>query len=166
MAIKDLVPWKRTNGDLAVRRPEMDPFSQLHREIDRVSNNLLGDWTGPMNLFDPRLSNFMPEIDMTETAKEIRVTAELPGVEEKDLEVSLMNGALTIKGEKRDEHEEEKGDACYCERQYGAFERTVLLLAEVGADKVKASFKKGVLKIVLPKTREAQSNRRVVPVQS
>ncbi len=101
-----------------------------------------------------------------ETAKEIRVTAELPGLEEKDLEVSLLEGALTIKGEKRDEHEEEKGDVYHSERHYGMFERTISLPSQVDADKVKASFKKGVLKITLPKTKEAQPNRRIIPVQS
>jgi HSP20 family protein len=108
----------------------------------------------------------MPQVDVDETAKEIRVTVELPGMEEKDLEVSLVEGALTIKGEKSEEHEEEKGDVHRSERQYGMFERTIPLPSEVDADKVQASFKKGVLKITLPKTKEAQSNRRVIPVQS
>ena len=129
-------------------------------------DGMLGDWTGPMSLLDRRLGSWMPQIDVSETAKEIRVTAELPGMEEKDLEVSLVEGALTIRGEKSEEHEEDKGDVHRSERQYGMFERTIRLPSEVDADKVKASFKKGVLKITLPKTKEAQSNRRVIPVQT
>lgn len=166
MAITDLIPWKKNEDSLALRRREMDPFTQLRREIDQVFNGMLGDWTGPMNLLDRRLGSWMPQVDLSETGKEIRVAAELPGLEEKDLEVSLVNGALTIKGEKSEEHEEEKGDVHRSERQYGMFERTIPLPSEVDADKVKASFKKGVLKITLPKTKEAQSNRRVIPVQS
>jgi HSP20 family protein len=166
MAITDLIPWKKNDGSLAVRRQEMDPFMQMRREIDQMFNGMLGDWTGPMNLLDRRLGNWMPQVDVNETAKEIRVTAELPGMEEKDLEVSLVEGALTIKGEKSEEREEEKGDVHRSERQYGMFERTIPLPSEVNVDSVKASFKKGVLKITLPKTKEAQSNRRIIPVQS
>ena len=80
--------------------------------------------------------------------------------------MALLDGALMIKGEKREEHEEEKGDVYRSERQYGMFERTIPLPSDVDVDKVKASFKKGVLKITLPKTKEAQSNRRVIPVQT
>jgi HSP20 family protein len=166
MAITDLIPWKKNEDSLAVRRREMDPFMQMRREIDQMFNGMLGDWTGPMNLLDRRLGSWMPQVDVSETAKEIRITAELPGMEEKDLEVSLVEGALTIKGEKSEEHEEEKGDVHRSERQYGMFERTIPLPSEVDVEKVKASFKKGVLKITLPKTKEAQSNRRVIPVQS
>jgi HSP20 family protein len=166
MAITDLIPWRKNENSLAVRRREMDPFMQMRREIDRMFNGMLTDWTGPMSLLDRRLGTWMPQIDVSETAKEIRVTAELPGMEQKDLELSLVEGALTIKGEKSEEHEEEKGDVHRSERQYGMFERTIPLPSEVDADKVKASFKKGVLKITLPKTKEAQSNRRLIPVQS
>jgi HSP20 family protein len=166
MAITDLIPWKKNDENaLATRRRELDPFAQFRREVDQMFNGALGNWTGPMNLLDRRLGSWMPQIDVRETKKEIRVTAELPGMEEKDLEVSFLDGALTIKGEKSEEHEEEKGDVHRSERQYGMFERTIPLPAEVDADKVKATFKKGVLKITLPKTRDAQSNRRLVPIE-
>jgi len=106
MAMKELIPWKKNNDRLALRRREMDPLRELRQEIDHIFNGFLGDWTGRINLLDRRLGNFMPEVDVTETGKEVRVTAELPGLEEKDLEVSLIDGALTIRGEKREEHEE------------------------------------------------------------
>ena len=166
MAITDLIPWKKNENSLALRRRELDPFGQLRREIDQMFNGMLGDWNRPMNLLDRSLGSWMPQVDVSETAKELRVTAELPGMQQKDIEVSLVDGALTIKGEKREEHEEEKGDLHRSERQYGMFERTIPLASEVDADKVKASFKKGVLKITMPKTKEAQSNRRLIPVQS
>jgi len=166
MAMKELIPWKKNNDRLALRRREMDTLGELRQEIDQIFNGFLGDWTGRINLLDRRLGNFMPEVDVAETGKEVRVTAELPGLEEKDLEVSLIDGALTIRGEKREEHEEDKGDYYHSERQYGAFERMIPLPSEVDADKAKASFKKGVLKITLPKTKEAQSNRRIIPVES
>ena len=167
MAITDLIPWKKNDENaLALRRRELDPFVQFRREMDNLFEGMLGDWTGPMNLLDRGLGSWMPQIDVRETAKEIRVTAELPGMEEKNLEVSLLDGALTIKGEKTEEHEEEKGDVHRSERQYGMFQRTIPLPSQVDVEKVSASFKKGVLKVTLPKTKEAQSNRRVIPVQS
>jgi HSP20 family protein len=167
MAITDLVPWKKPSDTLAVRRRELDPFVRMRQEIDEMFNNVLGDWTGRMNLFNRGgMGAFMPIVDVTETAKEIRVTAELPGLDEKDLEVSIQEDSLWIKGEKREEHEAERGDIYRSERQYGAFERMIPLPAEVDADKIKASFKKGVLRVTLPKTKEAQSSRRVIQVES
>ena len=166
MAFTDLIPWKKNDETPALRRQETDPFGQLRREIDQMFDGMLGGWTRPMNLLDRRLGNWMPQVELSETGKEIRVTAELPGMEEKDLEVSVLDGALTLRGEKSQEHEEEKGDVHRSERQYGMFERTIPLPAPVEIEKVKASFKKGVLKIILPKTREAQSNRRVIQIES
>jgi HSP20 family protein len=166
MAMTDLIPWKKNDNSLAIPRQDTSPFGQLRREIDRMFDGMLGDWTGRMNLLDRRLGSWMPQIDVNETAKEIRVTAELPGMEEKDIEVSILDGALTIRGEKREEHEEEKGDVYHAERQYGMFERTIPLASEIEADKIKASFKKGVLKVTLPKTKDARSSRRLIPVQT
>ena len=82
MAITDIIPWTRPNRTLATRRQEMDPFNTLRREIDRVFGDFLTDsrWPERMNLFDRQMGSFMPEIDVKETDKEIRVTAELPGM--------------------------------------------------------------------------------------
>jgi len=161
MAMTDLIPWRKSDDPLAVRQRESDPFMRLRRNIDQMFDNMLGDWSGPMNGLDRA---FMPTVDVHESAKEIRVTAELPGLEEKDIEVSLLNGALWIKGEKQEEQEEDKGDVYCCERRYGSFQRMVELPTEVDADKIKASFKKGVLKVTLPKTKQA--SRRVISVES
>lgn len=166
MAMTDLIPWKKANNSLAVRRREMDPFAQMRQDVDQMFQGMLGDWSSRMNLFNRAGQAFVPTIDVRETAKEIRVTAELPGLDEKDIDVSLLDRALWIKGEKREEHEEQKGDVYQCERQYGAFERMIPLPVEIDAEKIKASFKSGVLKVTLPKTKEAQSNRRVIDVQT
>jgi HSP20 family protein len=168
MPITDLIPWRRTNGGLAMRRGEMDPFSQLHREIDRLFSDFMADWpwTGRMSLFDRRMGAFVPDVDITETDKEFQVTAELPGMDEKDIEVTYFDGGLTIKGEKRQEREVERGDYYRSERQFGAFERTIPLPSDINPDKAKASFKKGVLTITLPKTEEARSHKKTIPIQS
>src|SRR4051812_33742021 len=151
MATTDLIPWKKTESEPALRRRPGDPFTALRGEIDNMFDGMLRDWTGRRPIFRGGAELFVPSIDMKETAKEIRITAELPGLEEKDLEVSLLNRMLRITGEKREEHEEETGDTYQCERQFGRFERMIELPAEVDAEQVKASFKKGVLKVVLPK---------------
>jgi HSP20 family protein len=169
MPITDLVPWKKSNHSLALRRQDRDPFAQLRQNIDEMFDRFLGNWTGGMNLADRpfgSFGSFMPEIDVTDTGKEVRIVADLPGMEQKDINVSFLDGSIAIKGEKRQEHEEEKGDVYRCERQYGAFERTIPLPGEVDPDKVRASFKNGVLKITLPKTKEAQTNRKMIPVQT
>jgi len=166
MAIKELIPWKKNNGDLAVRREPAHPFEQFRREMDQLFDGFLTDWPGRTSLLDRQLGSFMPDVDVKETEKEVRVTAELPGLDEKEVEVTLTEGALTIKGEKREEQNEDKGDFHRSECRYGMFERTLQLPRGIDADKVKASFKKGVLKITLPKTAEAQSNRKRIAIES
>jgi HSP20 family protein len=165
MALKELIPWKRNDNSLAVRRGAVDPFEGFSREMDRMFESFLSDFPGRMNLANRSFGAFMPTMDVKETEKEIRITAELPGMEQKDVEVTLTEGILSIKGEKREEHEEEKGDTYRSERRYGAFERSIPLPVEVNADKVKAEFKKGVLKIVLPKSESAQANRRRIQIE-
>jgi HSP20 family protein len=167
MAITDIIPWNR-NRALATRRQDVaDPFNMLRRDIDRVFGDFLGDlrWPDRMNMLDRQMGSFMPEIDVKETDKEFRVTADLPGMDEKDLEVTFVEGALSIKGEKREEHEEEKGNMFHSERRYGAFERMIPLSSDIDLNKAKAAFKKGVLKITLPKTENARSNRKTIPVE-
>lgn len=167
MALKELIPWKKPSSELAVRQDAMlNPFEQFRREMDQMFNGFLSDWPVRSSLLDRRLGQFMPQIDVDETEKEVRVTAELPGMDEKEVEVTLTQGVLTIKGEKREEHEENKRDFHHSELRYGMFQRAIQLPADIDADKAKASFKKGVLRITLPKTAEAQSNRRRIPVES
>lgn len=168
MAITDIIPWNR-NRALATRPKDVvDPFNVLPRDINRVFGNFLSDWTRPdrmVSMLDRQMGSFMPEIDVKETDKQFQVTADLPGMDEKDLEVMFVNGALSIKGEKREEHEEEKGNMFHSERRYGVFERMIPLSSDIDLNKAKASFKKGVLKIALPKTENARSNRKTIPIE-
>ena len=166
MALKELIPWRKTNEELAVRREPASPFDQFRREMDQVFDNFLSDWPGRSSMVDRRLSSFVPSIDITETEKEVCVTAELPGLDEKEVDVTLSRGLLTIKGEKREERNENEGEMQRSECRYGMFERTMQLPEYLDADKAKATFKKGVLKVTLPKTPEAQSSRRRIPVES
>jgi HSP20 family protein len=115
--------------------------------------------------FGQRVFSTFPEIDVKETEKELKVSAELPGLEEKDVEVLLDADSLTIRGEKRHE-EEEKGESYYrSERRYGSFSRVIPLTAEVESDKVEARFKNGVLTVTIPKTEKARADLKKIPIK-
>lgn len=132
----------------------------FRRQFDR----LFDDFAAPSLRFGN--GDLMPEIDYAETDKEIVVTAELPGVDAKDVDISLSDGALSIRGEKKSERDEEKANYRLTERSYGAFERTMRLLADIDADKVKASFEKGVLKVTLPKSEAARAKSRRIEIKA
>jgi HSP20 family protein len=154
MAMKDLVPWDREHAVDAARRRD-DLFGSLHREMSR----LFEDFARGFDLA-PFLGSqgFAPRIDVRETDEEVLVLAEIPGLEEKDFELSLTAEELTLRGEKRGEREE-KGSLHRLERSYGAFERTISLPCEVEADKASATYRNGVLNVTLPKAPSAR--RRV-----
>jgi HSP20 family protein len=160
MAIKDLVPWRRSRGDIRLRREYddvVDPFyREMHNLMDRFFNGF------DIEPFDS--GEFMPQVDVKEDDKEIKITAELPGMDEEDIDVRLSHDSLTIKGEKHQETED-KGKDYYCmERSYGSFHRVIPLSAEVDESKAEADFKKGVLKIKLPKTAEARQSRKKIEI--
>ncbi len=143
-----LVPW-RPFGELTT----------LRREMDRLFERFFGEELPSLEL--PR-AEWMPRLDMTETKDNIVVKADIPGLEPKDLDVSLIGDTLTIKGEKKEEKEEKDEHRHLVERRYGAFSRMVRLPAAVAPDKIKASFKNGVLTVTLPKTEEAK--QKAIPI--
>jgi HSP20 family protein len=149
MNLKSLIPIGR---DRSVARREPGPFASLQREIDRLFEDFTRGW--------PSLSTgdagLMPSIDVTETDKEIEITAELPGLEEKDVQVNLADNVLTIRGEKKAEKEQKDKDYRIVERSYGSFSRSLLLPDGVDPDAIKASIAKGVLKVTVPKPAPAQ----------
>jgi HSP20 family protein len=156
MNVRDLIPWNR-GRDVAIRRGESNPFLGLHREMDRLIDEAFRGFDVSPFGFGRGLGRTFdwPNIEVTDTEKEVKVTAELPGLDEKDVEVELANGVLTIKGEKKTETEDK--DRLFSERFYGQFERRIPV-DEVEGDKVSAAFKNGVLTVTLPKT--AQSRRQ------
>jgi HSP20 family protein len=156
------VPSTRSEERSLARRSG-DPFSYLRNQINRVFDDFWGDsWLEPRREMGG--AGFWPQVDVTETDKEIKVCAEIPGAESKDIDVSVEEGMLTIKGEKKYEREENEKGQYRMERNYGAFERTIALPAEVDEAKAKAEFKKGVLRLTLPKRPGAPSRRKKIPV--
>lgn len=143
---------------------EREPFRALQNEIDRVFGDFMsgvpafGRWNG-----DGRLSF---NVDVAETDKAIEVHAELPGVEEKDIDVTLAGDVLTIKGEKKSEKDEKTKDYRLVERSYGSFQRSMRLPFQADPGKVEATFNKGVLKLVVPKPVEAQAKQQKIAVKA
>ncbi len=167
--------WLRRNNEsnVPVRRQEEDhPVYSLQREMNRVFDDFFRSFDMPlMGSFDwPQLSTLdsgtiSPKVDVSETDKQLRIHAELPGMSEKDIEVSLARDSVTISGEKKQESEENVKGWYRMERSYGAFHRTVPLPCEVDPDKVEATFKNGVLNITLPKTAQAQATTKTIAVK-
>jgi len=149
--------------DIFGRQTGTDIFSTLQREIDQVFNNFGRNW--PMAA-ETRDGLWPVKFNVAETDKTVEITADMPGVDAKDIDVQLREGILTIRGEKKAEKEDKQKDYHLMERSYGMFERAFTLPAEVMDDKVDASFDRGVLKVVLPKAAEAQSKVKKIAVKA
>ncbi len=165
MSVRDLIPWNRGNNQAPAlgRGDDMDPFLLLHRNINRLFDEALRGLDARFGGVTPR-SGMWPSVEFSETDKEIQVTAELPGLEENDVEVLLEDGVLTLRGEKNSKSEDQ--DRQFSERYYGRFERRLVLGREIEEGKVAATFKNGVLTVTLPKSETAAANAKRVPINS
>ena len=156
--------------------PPWRPFENLRQEIDRLFDDFgVSAWRAPFrrSMFDfapfwnrEGLSAATPAVDVAETEKAYEITAELPGMDEKNIEVKYADGVLTIKGEKQEEKEEKKKDYYLSERSYGSFQRSFQVPDGVDADKIEASFKNGVLAVTMPKSVEAQKAAKKIAVKA
>ena len=151
------------------------PLASLRSAVDRVFSEFdPGLWSFPFrrSVFDTEpfwtseVTGTAPVVDLTEDEKGFEITAELPGMDEKNVEVKLANGGLTIKGEKTEEKEEKQKDYYIKERHFGSFERSFRVPEGVDKDKIEATFSKGVLKVILPKTAEAQKAEKKIAVKA
>jgi HSP20 family protein len=164
------------NEEKGTDRPaEWRPFESLRREVDRLFEDFqLGSWRSPFgrSLFDVQPFwrgeigwGKAPAVDIVDNEKAYEITAELPGMDESNIDVKFSDGTLTIKGEKRDEKEEKKKDYYLSERRYGSFQRSFGVPDSVDADKIEASFKNGVLTVTLPKTAQAQKTEKKIAIK-
>jgi HSP20 family protein len=166
MSVRDLIPWNRERSQVpTVFRDDdaRDPFLSLHREMNRLFDDVFRGFHSHVPALG-RSSSFdggWPNVEVSDNEKEIRVTAEVAGPEEKDIEVLLEDGVLTLRGEKRAESEDE--DRRFSERFYGRFERRIPFVDEIEDDKVRAAFRNGVLTVSLPKTERAQAKSKRIP---
>jgi HSP20 family protein len=152
------------------------PFESLQRQMDRLFDNFYSDfWQSRFRqpVFDIEPSwqrplgwGTAPAVDIVEKDDAYDIAAELPGLDEKDIEVKLTNGKLTIKGEKQEEKEEKKKDYYLHERHFGLFERSFQVPEGIDTDKIEANFNKGVLTVKLPKKPEAQKPEKEIQVKA
>jgi HSP20 family protein len=154
MNLRSLIP----SGNGGTRtNPSANPFGFLHREIDR----LFEDFTRGIDAGGQAQVNLVPSIDVTETEKEIVITAEMPGLERKDVEISVEDDVLTIRGEKKVESEQDDKNKNYhlTERSYGVFYRVLQLPPGVDPSKIQATMSNGVLKITIPKPARSEAKK-------
>ena len=153
------------------------PFDNFRQEIERLFDDFgIPAWRSPFRRsgfdFAPFWNRELaspaagPAVDIAETEKTYEITAELPGMDEKNVEVKFSDGVLTIKGEKQEEKEEKKKDYYLTERSYGLFQRAFQVPDGVDTDKIEASFKNGVLAVTMPKSAEAQKTAKKITVKA
>jgi HSP20 family protein len=158
MAFKNLIPWQRGNADL--QGFQDSPFYSLREEMNKMFEDFFKD-------FDSNLpqsyssAKFSPSINIAEDKNKIEITAELPGMDEKDVELSLAENKLTISGEKKEEVKKEKDSYYHLERKTGYFRRVIQLPVEINPDQAEAQFSKGVLKVILPKSEQTEKVKKI-----
>lgn len=155
----------KERGKSLMRRGQESPFLSFRREMDRVFDEFWKDFPS-MGFLERREDVFTPRVDVTDAEDVVKIAAEVPGMDEDDIDVTLTKDTLTIKGEKKEEKEEKTGDYYRMERSYGSFTRTIPLPSEIDTTKVEASLKKGVLTVTLPKTAKALKEAKKIAVKS
>ena len=180
--VKDLIPKGRKKSQLPVHmdRPleyQADaweqPFMELRKATDRLFEDFfrsfrwpLAEKRSPWGLTTGVFVSDWPRVDMDETDEEIRITAELPGVDRDNIDISVSDDRITIRGEKKEQEEKKGKDYYTLERSYGSFQRSFYLPCEVESDSVDASFKDGVLTVKLPKSAAARERIKKIPVRT
>ena len=159
MSMRDLIPWSRqsSSAPAVYRDEERNPFLSLRQDIDRLFDDVFRGSMPSLGLGRSMMA--WPSVEVGETDNEVRITAEVPGLTDKDIELLVEDGVLTLRGEKKSETEDK--DRGYSERFYGRFERRIALPTGVDHKAAKADFNEGVLTITLPKTEEAERGRRI-----
>ncbi len=168
MSIRDLIPWTRSQ-DLVpelFREERSSPFLTLHREMNRLLEEAFRGFA--LSPLAGQRAGFVnptwPKLEVAETDKQITVSAEIPGMEEKDVELLMDDGNLIVRGEMKSETEDKERQ--FSERFYGRFERRIPVGMDIEENKIEASFKNGVLKVILPKTERAQSKAKRIAINA
>ncbi|MGI6086544.1 MAG: Hsp20/alpha crystallin family protein [Kiritimatiellia bacterium] len=162
-----MTPWRRKSSDSEDSFAPCAGLEVLRRQINDLFDNVFegrGSRQLPM-LFDDQWST-LPKLDVAETDKAVEVVVELPGMDEKDVQVTLDGRILRVCGEKKTESDKQKKNYCMSELNYGRFERVIPLPTEVDHSKAKAVFKKGVLRLNLPKAAEDKPDRKQIAIES
>ena len=153
---RTLAPWRRR-----------DELAEFQRSVNRMMRDFFAEEPGvlsPLDLGEVGVA-FAPRMELQEYDDKIILSAELPGLSDKDVEVSMDKESLTVKGEKKEEKETKAGGRSFSERRYGSFERTIHLPVSVDKDKISAKFEHGVLTVEVPKTPEARREVKKIPIK-
>ena len=162
MTLRELMPF--TKKSVPVKRDRENPFDLVRHDMDTLFDDFFrGVEMEPF--FGRHSERFTPKVDITESEKEIRVSAELPGINEKDIDITLNRDSLTIKGEKKEEKEDRGKDYYRMERSYGTFCRTIPVPVEIETDKVNAHYRKGILTITMPKSEKSLEEKKKISVK-
>ncbi|NIR42794.1 MAG: Hsp20 family protein [Gemmatimonadetes bacterium] len=156
-----LMPWRSKSND---DDGASTALSRLHDEVDHLFGRFFEDAFGVTPGMTAGDMGWAPLLDVSETDDEIRVSAEIPGIDPKEFDVSVTGNVLTISGEKKEESEERKGNVYRTERRFGTFRRSITLPDNVDTEKVSADYDRGVLTVHLPKTEKATAKR--IPVSA
>ena len=159
------VPVVRQRPAATFTEQLIEPISRLRDEVDRLFSEFPMRWPA-LRVGRALPAMLSPAVDITETDEAYKVSVEVPGMEAKEVEVSVDDTTLVISGEKKEEREEKKKGYYLSERQYGSFERRIALPSGADAGKIKATTKDGVLEITLPKTEQAKQAKRKIPIQA
>lgn len=161
--MRNLIPWKWGREIATQRDLEEHPIVSFQRAV----NSLFEDFFKGYDLSTlTTFEQFTPRIDMHEDEKQLKVVAELPGIDEKDIEINVNRNTLTIKGEKKTEKEEAGKESFYRERSYGSFQRMITIPTDVDTNKIDATIKKGVLTVILPKVPSVTGTQKKITVKS
>ncbi len=144
-----------------------DPFQSLRTEMDRLFDSFFTGMPALTNVRQsfPAAQGLTPALDVKETEKELVVKAELPGIDEKDMQLTFQDGILSLRGEKKSEHTDERENYHVMERSYGAFQRSIRLPETVNGEKAEARFDKGVLTVTLPKRPEMMKAQKKIEIK-
>lgn len=172
MSIGEMVPWrwgslKRAGREDRPLESFRSEIASLHREMDRLFENLWSEGlASSLSSEDWARMEVVPQLDVAEDDTSFSVKIDLPGMDEKDVDVTLSDRVLTVRGRKEEDKETKEKDFYRRERAFGSFRRSIEIPASIDASKIEASFRNGVLTIQLPKTREAQEKTRHIEVKA
>jgi HSP20 family protein len=164
---RNLLPSLWSQSALPSQREENHSFFGIQKEMNRLFDDFFrGLDATPVNNVGERLNRFVPSLDIRENDKEVHVRVELPGMDEKDVEVMLTDNSITLKGEKKEEKEDKGKDYYHVERSYGSFQRVIPLPEGIDTKKAEAKFKKGILSISLPKLEQSKVKAKKIEIKT
>ncbi|HEY8586437.1 MAG TPA: Hsp20/alpha crystallin family protein [Rhodanobacter sp.] len=171
MSVTQLIPWnlgsrsRSRDQSSLVRAENRDPIFALQRGVNRLFDDLWNGFEMP-SLRDGLIANGWPTVELVEHDEDFVLTVEMPGMNEKDVDVQFVDGTLILRGERKEDRDDVKNDLRYSERFYGRFERRIPLGVDISHDKAKAVLRHGVLTVTLPKVAQNESQTHRIPVSN